>query len=487
MAETIVPVVHGRRRDYRIALGLHVLAATGTAAIFGALGGLLGTAVGAPWGRIGLFAIAGAAGLYVLREAFGLPVPTFDRRRQVPDWWRTFYSPKVSATLYGAGLGVGFMTFLRHGTFVVVTLAAIFSGDPLTGAFLCAPFGLARGLTVLVTRKATSGEETSVTIARLERVGASRAPFLTNAAILGVVMVTALITTACDAPANTEGSRSAGYSSPAAKATSDLRHFTSSQRVGSIANDNVIESSGLVASRTQAGVLWTHNDSGGGPYIYCLRDNGSDCGRWKVADAGAVDWEDISIGPGPEAGVSYLYIADIGNNSHDRKSVVVYRVPEPDVESDQRVTKRASAIHIRYPRGVPDAEAMFVLDDGDIYVITKSFSGPPIVFVDRQGGKDRFERLVALHLPSSLGGITGADISPDGQHVALATYTVAYELTMPAGASSFDDIWSSTPVQFRPGPRGQGEAIAYDAKGDSLYVTSEGPSSPLLRVRARKD
>ena len=53
------------------------------------------------------------------------------------------------------------------------------------------------------------------------------------------------------------------------------------------------------------------------------------------------DFEDISIGPGPEGlnGPDYIYVGDIGNNwdGHCRginaDDYVVYRIPEPDVDS----------------------------------------------------------------------------------------------------------------------------------------------------------
>ena len=43
------------------------------------------------------------------------------------------------------------------------------------------------------------------------------------------------------------------------------------------------------------------------------------------------DVEDISIGPGPEEGVDYLYVSDTGNNDRDRIVMQVYRVREPDM------------------------------------------------------------------------------------------------------------------------------------------------------------
>ena len=177
MVETIVPVVHGgKRSSYRLAVALHVLGATIAAAALGAALGLAGMALGAPWDSAGLLALAAVAALYALREGAGLPLPLPDRHRQVPDWWRTFFSPPAAAFLYGLGLGVGFLTFLSFGTFVAVATGALVSGDPLLGAAVCAPFGLARGLSVLVTRRATSAESAARVVDRLEAGANGRCP-----------------------------------------------------------------------------------------------------------------------------------------------------------------------------------------------------------------------------------------------------------------------------------------------------------------------
>ena len=39
----------------------------------------------------------------------------------------------------------------------------------------------------------------------------------------------------------------------------------------------------------------------------------------------------MAIGIGPERGVQYLYIGDIGDIDRNRKSIEVYRVPEPEI------------------------------------------------------------------------------------------------------------------------------------------------------------
>src|SRR4029450_5381056 len=151
MLETITPVVHGGRAGrWAGSVALHATGAVASGATFGAILGGVGSLLGAPWGGGGALVIALVGALYLVGEATRGPGPVAQRRRQVPQWWRTFFSVPVTAFLYGAGLGVGFLTYLAHGTLVVVAVAAVASGKPLVGAALLAPFGLARGLLALL-------------------------------------------------------------------------------------------------------------------------------------------------------------------------------------------------------------------------------------------------------------------------------------------------------------------------------------------------
>jgi hypothetical protein len=191
MVETIAPVVYGRRSSYLIAAFLHTIAATVTAGLTGALLGLVGMIATAPWGDAGTIVVAAVAFLYALREIARVPVPLPNARRQVPEWWRTFFSPWVAAILYGAGLGVAFVTFLSFGTFVAVAAGAVVSGDPLLGAALCAPFGLARGVSVTIVGLAsrTLGES----VDEVARLGATPVPRVLNGAVLALVGAAAVV------------------------------------------------------------------------------------------------------------------------------------------------------------------------------------------------------------------------------------------------------------------------------------------------------
>jgi uncharacterized membrane protein YphA (DoxX/SURF4 family) len=167
MVETISPVVHGGRARWLGTLALHTMGATGTAALFGAVLGWIGGALGAPWQRPGLLALAALSTLYALGALTRLRVPVPQHRRQVPDWWRTFFGRPFAAVLYGAGLGIGFMTYLSNGTLVVVAFAAAASGRPVAGAVVVGTFGLVRGLSAIVSWRSITQEQSRALVDRL--------------------------------------------------------------------------------------------------------------------------------------------------------------------------------------------------------------------------------------------------------------------------------------------------------------------------------
>jgi hypothetical protein len=207
MVETITPVVHGGRRGrWGIAVGVHILGAGLGAAAFGGTLGLAGRALGAPWGTPGLSVVAAVAAVYAGRELLGIPVPLPDRKRQVPEWWRTFFGPISAPFLYGLGLGVGFLTYLRHGTLVAVAALAVISGDPGLGALILLPFGLARGLTVLVAAPGVSAEGVGSVMARLDALALSEVPRRVNGMALVALGSVATVSAPLTAMRGSEGS-----------------------------------------------------------------------------------------------------------------------------------------------------------------------------------------------------------------------------------------------------------------------------------------
>jgi hypothetical protein len=189
MVETITPAVHGgRRAGYGTSAAAHVLGAGLSAAAMGAGVGALGALLGTPWGWAGTGLLAVGAGLYSLREAGVLRLPTLAARRQVPEWWRSFYAPHTSALLYGLSLGVGFATTLSHGTLAVVCAAAFLSGDPQQGLLFAAPFGIARGAAA-----ALGGRHPARAVDRLDELAATPLAQVANGTVLAAVAAAAVV------------------------------------------------------------------------------------------------------------------------------------------------------------------------------------------------------------------------------------------------------------------------------------------------------
>jgi hypothetical protein len=261
---------------------------------------------------------------------------------------------------------------------------------------------------------------------------------------------------------------------------------------------SIDESSGLVASRRNPDLFWTHNDSGDDPFIFAFDRQGKRRGVWRVEGAKARDWEDIAIGPGPERGRPYLYVGDIGNNGKKREEIIVYRFPEPAIETgdaglgrrNARRTEMADVIRMRYPDGAHDAETLMVHPaTGDIYIVTKNISLSVAVVYKLSPtlsltNVNVLARVGEIQVPSLLGSaITGGDISPDGRRAVLCDYLGAYEFSLAADSdSSFDAIWKQPAVTTQLGPRGQGEAVCYRLDGAAILATSEGRNAPLIEV-----
>src|SRR5215207_7665115 len=201
MVETITPVDHGGSRSrWGTSLALHAIGAAVAAAIVGSLLAGAGALLGAPWGVPGAVLVGAAAALYVARE-LGAPIPVPQLRRQVPDWWRTFFPPHVAAFLYGLGLGPAVLTYLGHGTVVVVSVAAFASGRPLLGSAVLAPFGLARGLGPVLAFGVRSPSDAADLVERLDRSASKPRWRVANALALSAVLVaTALEVRTIDGP-----------------------------------------------------------------------------------------------------------------------------------------------------------------------------------------------------------------------------------------------------------------------------------------------
>ncbi|RYC71609.1 MULTISPECIES: PE-PGRS family protein [Spirosoma] len=240
------------------------------------------------------------------------------------------------------------------------------------------------------------------------------------------------------------------------------------------------EASGMVDSRTQPGNLWINQDSGSPAELALLGHDGQLKGRISVPRFENRDWEELASGPGPQDGVNYLYIGDIGDNNAQQPFLQVYRLPEP--ANLQTPITQIERINFRYPDGPRDAEAMFI-DPAtkDIYIISKREANVRLYRLPYP------QNINELTVAESLGEIpmtfvTGAAISPDGSEIVVRTYTEIRYWKRNAGQSIADALQrgNSKALPYRVEP--QGEAVCFDKDGKGYFTISEKGSASAVNL-----
>ncbi len=232
------------------------------------------------------------------------------------------------------------------------------------------------------------------------------------------------------------------------------------------------EASGLAASRRTPGILWAVNDSNG-PVVFALDTHGVVKGRIRIEGARAIDWEAIAVSRCAEG--SCLYIGDIGDNHSVRAGITLYRLPEPQPED--QTAHVVETFTATYPNGPHDAEALFIAGDGGAVVVTKESAKSAALYrfplVSRGDAPEQLEPVSPIPMRS----VTDADVSPDGDWIALRTNAgVAFYRTREL-LSGHTAVPLEVPVLDLHEPQGEGIAFGSDGK---IYLAGEGghPHAP---------
>ncbi len=177
--------------------------------------------------------------------------------------------------------------------------------------------------------------------------------------------------------------------------------------------------------------VWFIADNGNKDVLYKVDKNGTLLKELKVKDAKNKDWEDLANDK-----QGNVYIGDFGNNQNKRTGLVIYKVPNPSIEKGEKIT--AESIRFSYPEQTEfppkkeqrhfDAEAFFYYKNA-LYIITKNraepFNGRAFIY-KVPATKGNYEAtLVGSFITcqeTSKCRVTAADISPNGQTIALLGY-----------------------------------------------------------------
>ena len=284
---------------------------------------------------------------------------------------------------------------------------------------------------------------------------------------------------------------------PSPAPTDTVTTFSNPVDRGALDNPEIVEASGIVASRKNANALWTHNDSGGAPKVYLISDSGQTLATYVLAGVKSRDWEDIAIGPGPIAGETYVYVGEIGDNNAQYPVKKIYRFVEPKASEDSPVDtiRQVDELRVMYPDGPRDAETLLVDPfTKDIYIISKRERR---VNIYRAAFPQSTDSLNALEKPGQipreqvgiLEQLVGGDVSADGKEVLLKSYVQVFYWQREGPKTSLVDLLQTESKVLPYVPEPQGEAIGFAADGSGYFTLSEQQSGiePRLYFYKREE
>lgn len=248
---------------------------------------------------------------------------------------------------------------------------------------------------------------------------------------------------------------------------------------GHVDDPGLNELSGIVTSRLDPDAYWVHEDGGNSPILTAIDKWGATQGVYPLPGWWS-DFEDLEIQIDPATGDAMMFLADIGNNGHDRSEIAVWIAEEPDPHTDGALDPTRMAL--TYPGGRSlDSETLLVDPlTLDLFIVSKEYDGPISLFVKRAPhvGEGPFELEDLGELPFEMTA-TGGDVSSDGTRIVIRDYSPTALVWnrdgyLPLEVALFEDEPCEIDIENEP----QGEAIAFTADG-GIVTVSEGTQEPL--------
>ncbi len=271
--------------------------------------------------------------------------------------------------------------------------------------------------------------------------------------------------------------------------------------VGKMTHPELREVSGIEFDQSQPGVWWAINDSGCEPKVYrmdrwgeIIVDNDAldDVAvGFELTGAVNVDWEDLTIYNG------MLVVPDMGNNWNARQNLGIYFAELPSAEVMAGPLEILRHVRVRYPdqETFPatqfefDCEAVFYLD-GKLHVLTKqrmgqtklSRIGTKLYRLDKED-EEVVNELTLVDRHETIGPwVTGADVSPEGDRLAVLTQFEVWIFERPEDSDKWLSEGKATRVKLPRDLAKQAEAICWDDI-QTLRIANEQREIYTLDVR----
>lgn len=262
---------------------------------------------------------------------------------------------------------------------------------------------------------------------------------------------------------------------PEKKAKSTL--FDKAEKLGKV-SAKLEEASGLAASITNPGYLWTLNDSGNPSEIYLIDEDGDIKLTCKLKKIDNRDWEDIAVGRDPIDSTVYLYVGEIGDNFARYDFKYIYRLKEPRLEKDDKISiDQFDTLIIKLPDAVRDAEALAIdHTTGDLYLVSKREQNVNVYLSDYSSliSSDTLVPTIVASIPYF--NTVALSFSFGSNEILLKTYDEIYYWQKPDSLSIAQTL-QSPPMVLDYHKEPQGESIAWNLDGTGFYTLSESNHS----------
>ncbi len=269
-------------------------------------------------------------------------------------------------------------------------------------------------------------------------------------------------------------------------------------------NPALDEASGLAVSRRAPDLLWSLNDSDGGPLLYALGYDGSNRGTVRVNGIRNVDWE--SLRSFTFEGRSWLLIGDVGFDDGRRTRFAIHVIPEPDPErlsAQQEISVEVAwSFDFEYGDGLArDCESVAVdVSEQALYLLEKRVYPAGLYRLPLRPADGRLQipflvgRIGSLPQPdpelartksvkaSWRANVTDMDFATDRSAAVVLTYANAY-LFRRAPGESWAAALARAPERLPTFhlEKAEPEAICFARDDRTIFITCEKAPAPVLR------
>ncbi len=255
-----------------------------------------------------------------------------------------------------------------------------------------------------------------------------------------------------------------------------------------MANIEIDEASGMVASHRNPSHYWVINDSKDLNRMFLVNQDGQGKAEFSLLGLKNRDWEAMGRWQN-RTGQTYLYVADIGDNFAQNPTYQVHRFLEPSLKLTdplRHVIKDTQTLEFSLPDGSRDMECMLIDQvSGDLYFITKRedrkrlYRLPTIAFSSQGIQTAQFVQELSFSIPTSdlsllkqLYFITDGNVASSNEEIIVRNYLEIYYWKKKKHESIAEVLRRKpriVPSILEP----QGEALAFDGFNKGYATISE--------------